>query len=155
MRVRSKPKRALGRSGRKERERLGLALDHCGLELFVIEDTLGRAIRLLRAGDAVDRCHSLQARGSVDDVAGDHALALLGFCAQRHHRLTGVDADPHLQGEHRIGLVQLGDRLEDRERGPDSPLGIVLMRNGRAEDGHDRVAYELLDSASVGLDLGA
>ena len=49
--------------------------------------------------------------------------------------------------------VQLGHRLQDREAGPDGTLGVVLVRDGRAEDGHDRVADELLDGAAVALDL--
>ena len=58
-----------------------------------------------------------------------------------------------MQGEAGVGLVQLGDRLQDGERSPHRPLGVVLVRHGRSEDGHDRVADELLHRASVGLDL--
>ena len=50
-------------------------------------------------------------------------------------------------------LVQLLDRLQDAEAGPDGPFGVVLVCHGRAEDGHDRVADELLDRAAVALDL--
>ena len=40
-----------------------------------------------------------------------------------------------------------------REPGPHRPLGVVLVRHGSAEGGHDRVADELLDRAAVALDL--
>ena len=50
-------------------------------------------------------------------------------------------------------LVQLGDRLGDAERGPHRALGVVLVRHGSPEHGHDRVADELLDRAPEALDL--
>ena len=94
-------------------ERLGLALDRGRLELLEVEDALGRAEGRLRDRDAVYRRRSLQARGSVDDVAGDDPLALLGAGAERDHRLARVDPDAHLQRERRVLRVQLGDRLQD------------------------------------------
>ena len=136
-----------------ERERLRLALDRGRLELLVLEDALRRAIRRLREGDAVDRRGALQAGGGVDDVAGDEPLALLGPGAEGDDRLAGVDADPHLERERRVCRVQLGDRLEDAEAGPDGTLGVVLVGDRRAEDGHHRVADELLDGAPEALDL--
>jgi hypothetical protein len=50
-------------------------------------------------------------------------------------------------------LVQLGDRLQDPQPGPDGALGVVLVRERRAEDGHHGIADELLDRAAVALDL--
>ena len=50
-------------------------------------------------------------------------------------------------------LVQLLDRLQDAEPGPDRALGVVLVCHRCAEDGHDRVPDELLDGAAVALDL--
>ena len=64
-------------------------------------------------GDAVHRRHPLQAGGGVDDVAGDDPLALPRPGTERDHRLARVDADPDLQRERRVGLVQLLDRLQD------------------------------------------
>ena len=49
----------------------------------------------------------------------------------------------------------LADRVADRERRAHRALGVVLVRDRRAEDGHHRVADELLDRAAVPLDLGA
>ena len=40
-----------------------------------------------------------------------------------------------------------------RERGVECALGVVLERLGDAEDGHDRVAGELLDRPAGALDL--
>ena len=49
--------------------------------------------------------------------------------------------------------VQLLDCLQDAQAGADGALRVVLVRDRGAEDGHDRVADELLDRASVALDL--
>ena len=38
----------------------------------------------------------LDTRSGVHDIPGDEPLALLGAGAERHHRLTRVDPDPHL-----------------------------------------------------------
>ena len=45
--------------------------------------------------------------------------------------------------------------VANRERGAHGSLGVVLVCDRRAEDGHDRVADELLDGASEALELGA
>ena len=46
-------------------------------------------------------------------------------------------------------------RVAHRERRADRTLGVVLVRDRRAEDGHHRVADELLDRAAVPLELVA
>ena len=40
------------------------------------------------------------------------------------------------------------------ERGPDRPLGVVLVGDGRAEQGHDLVADDLVEPAAEGGDVG-
>ena len=136
-----------------EGERLRLALDHHGVELLVLEDALGRSIGRLRDGDAVDGCGALQAGGGVDDVPGDDPLTFLRTCPEGDDRLARVDADAHLERERRVLLVQLLDRLEDAKPRADGPLGVVLVRDRRAEHRHHGVADELLDRPSVQLDL--
>ena len=91
----------------------------------------------------------LQPRGGVDDVARGHALARLGPRVERDERLAGRDADADLE------LALLRERVADRERGADGSLGVVLVRDRRAEDRHHRVADELLDRAAEALELGA
>ena len=51
-------------------------------------------------------------------------------------------------------VSQLLDRLEDPERRANRALGVVLVRDGRAEDRHDGVADELLHRAAEALDVG-
>jgi len=111
------------------------------------------AIGRLRDCDAVDRCSALQTRGGVDDVPGDDSFALLRAGAERDDRLSRVDPDADLERERCIVRVQLLDRLEHPQSRTHGALGIVLMRNGRAEHGHHGVADELLHRSSVQLDL--
>ena len=75
----------------------------------------------------------LQAGGQVDGLAGGE-----GRVAGARHDLAGLDADPRLE-------LEVVDRLEDPECGPDGALGVVLVRLRDAEGGHDGVAGELLD----------
>ena len=68
----------------------------------------------------------------------------------------GLDPDP--QPERRPALrlqlaVEGGDLDLDGERRPDRPLRVVLVGDGHAEDGEDRVADELLEEPAVPLDL--
>jgi hypothetical protein len=49
-------------------------------------------------------------------------------------------------------LVQLLDRVADASAAA-RRARVVLVRDGRAEDGHDRVADELLHRAAEALDL--
>ena len=72
-----------------------------------------------------------------------------GPCVERDQRLAGRDPDADLE------LALLGERVANRERRADRALGIVLVRDRGAEDGHDRVADELLDRAAEALELGA
>ena len=89
----------------------------------------------------------------VDDVAGDHPLARARARVERDERLARVDADANLELERRLVLVQLRDGVADRERRAHRALGVVLVRDRRAEDRDDRVADELLDRAAVALEL--
>ena len=52
-------------------------------------------------------------------------------------------------------LAQSGDGRARVDGGTDGAQGVVLVRHRHAEDGHDRVADELLDRAAVALDRPA
>ena len=99
---------------------------------------------------AVDRCRGLEPGGRVDDVPGGHPFALVWSRSQRDEGLAGVDGDAHLE----VGLL-FDHPVTDRQRSPDGTLGIVLVRDRRAEQGHDGVADELLDRTAVVFELGA
>jgi hypothetical protein len=136
-------------------DRLGLALRLDGIGRAVLDRVARRAVGGLSHEDSVDRRGGLQARCGVDDVAGRHSLALVGSCAQGDEGLAGRDGAAELQLERRLGLVQLADRIANRQRGANGSLGVVLVGDRGAEDGHHRVADELLHGAAVPLDLAA
>ena len=89
---------------------------------------------------------TLHTRGRVDEVARDHALPcgaeVDGRLAGQHRRASAELRHPRLGAERAHG----GDELERRAYGA---LGVVLLRHGRAPDGHHRIADELLDDAAV------
>ena len=94
------------------------------------EQDLARPGSLLQPGGRVDR-----------QPGGERRLGLVGDDLARLH------ADPDLE-------LELADGVDDRERSPDGPLGIVLVCDLNAERRHDRVARELLDDAAVRRDAG-
>ncbi len=102
--------------------------------------------------DGADRRCALQARRRVDDVARDHALPALRSRPERDDRRTCRHCRAH--GDVETLLPQLRHRLEDPERGPNGPLGVVLVRDRSSEHGHDGVADELLHRAAEPLDVG-
>ena len=128
--------------------RRGLAFRSHRLGLPILDRVAGCQLSRLPNEDPIHRRPSLEPRGRVDDVSGDERLALLRPCVQRHERLAGIDRDPQLEPA-RLGRGP----VPDGERRPHGPLGVVLVRQRRAEDGHHRVADELLDRAAEVLEL--
>jgi hypothetical protein len=131
--------------GEPDADRLSLSACDDRVACRVLDRASSAAVGLLADDDAVHRCVHLQPGGGVDDVAGDHRLAELRPGSERRDRLARVDRDPDLEVELRVGVVEVVDRVADRERGAHRSLRVVAERDGRAEDGHDRVADELLD----------
>ena len=111
------------------------------------------AVRALADDDAADGRMLLKSRRGVHDVARDHSFAFCGPRAQRDHRLAAVDGPANCEFEIWMLRVELVDRGQDAQRRAHRALGIVLVRDRRAEDRHDRVADELLDRAAEPLDL--
>ena len=109
----------------------------------------GRPLRRLADEDGAGRGHRLEARGGVDEVAGDHPLA---HGADRHGGLAGQDPGPQLERLVARLPPEVADGVDELEGGPHGPLGVVLLGDRRAPDGHDGVADELLDRAAVALD---
>ena len=92
----------------------------------------------------------LQTGRGVHDVAhrGDGASGPHG----PHQHLARVDADAQTQRVPQIG--RLGPHhLVEAQRGPDGPLGVVLVGDGRPEQGDDGVAHDLVDPAAERRDL--
>ena len=118
------------------------------LRRAVVDHVARRAVGRFADEHAVHRRGRLEARGGVDHVAGGHRLAQARVGVERDEGLAGVDGDPHLE-------AALGRGGADRERGAHGPLGVVLVRDGGAEERHHRVADELLDRAAERLELAA
>ena len=95
----------------------------------------------------------LEARGKVHGVAGGHRCATERVA---DHDLARLDPDPCLQPDALARLrvpADLDEALADRQRGADGTFRIVLVGLRQTEDGHHRVAAELLDGAAAPLDL--
>ena len=97
-------------------------------------------------------CGRLEPGGDIDRVACREPL--LGASDD----LARVDADPELERHavvtHEL-LVEVAESSAQVVRGTHSAQSVVLVQAGHAEDGHHRVADELLDRAAVALDYVA
>jgi len=91
----------------------------------------------------------LEAGGEVDHLARHQELPLRGGRRVRHH-LAGGDPDPHL-GED-PGLDEGLHAGAQRQGGVQGARGVVLVHGGQAEDGHHRIADELLHRPADALD---
>ena len=95
----------------------------------------------LSADEHLAGCRRLfEAGGDVHRVARDERLAL-----SADHDLAGIHADAGIEPMRGHRFLHLRGRAY-------SPKCVVLVRDGDAEDGHDRIADELLDCASVPLE---
>ena len=84
----------------------------------------------------------LHAGGDIGRVAEHLTLGI-------DHYRAGLYADARLELRPpgaRISGVDLGERALDFERGAQSPLGVVLLRERIAEQGHDTIAQFLRDT---------
>jgi hypothetical protein len=88
----------------------------------------------------------LETRGDVDHVAGYERAP---DARRPDHHVAGIDANPKVK---RIS-EQRGQGPPHRQRGVKSPVGVVLLRRGRAEGRHHGVANELLDCPAGVRDL--
>ena len=142
-----------GRTRTPHGHRLRLALRLDRIEPLVVEQALRLTIGQLADCDSSHRRGRLQPGGRVDDVARHDPLAELGASAELDDRLAAVDPDPHAQVEVGLCRIQIVDRLEHAQTGPNRPFGIVLVRHRGAEHRHHGVADELLDRAAEALDF--
>jgi hypothetical protein len=133
--------------------RLRLPLCLHRLRLGVLDRMARGAVCLLADEHPVHGRTRLDARRGVHHVAGGHPLPLARPRVERDERLAGIDAGADVQVEPLVRLVQLANRVADRQRRPHGALGIVLVRDGRPEQRHHRVAAELLERSSEPLEL--
>ncbi len=134
---------------------LGLALELERLDLLHVDVVAHEAVGEVSEQDLLRAGCLLEASGDVDRVAGDESLA--------RHRvacddLARVHAGANREANAPVPLelvVQLRlDTLHVRGS-TNRSKGVVLVELRQPEDRHDRIADELLDHASVALELGA
>jgi hypothetical protein len=106
------------------------------------------SVGLLADKDAVDRRSCKDSLRRIHDVSCRNRLPLARPAIDRDEGHAGVDGDSPLQ------VVSLrSEPLPDCKCRPDGSFRVVLMGDGRAEDGHQRVTNEPLDRTAVTLDL--
>ena len=99
----------------------------------------------------------LQSRGHVGRVANRCVVHAEIVADLTHDDRPAVEADPHLEAplEARRQLAaQVTDGALDREGGVSGAPGRVLVRDRRAEQGHDAIARVLIDRALEAMHLG-
>jgi hypothetical protein len=132
-----------------ELQRLGLPLEHMRAGVLEHDRGLGGALGRFADEHRPRLGHGLDAGRRVDEVAGDHALAL---GAERHRRLAREHPDARAELGRSDLDAERPHRVEQVERGANGPLGVVLACHRRSPDGHDGVADELLDRSPVAFD---
>ena len=111
-----------------------------------------RLVRPPADENAVDGSRRLNARGRVQDVAGDDARGARPSCSDRDERLPRRDPESRVQVEPRLVRVQRGDGVTCCERRPHRAHRVVLVCLLGAEEPDNRVPDELLHHPAVLLD---
>ena len=118
----------------------GLALQVERLEGFGADRIPDERARLGADEDLAARRRLLEPGRYVDGVARHERLV-----RSPDHDLAGIDADARVE-------AVLGDRSAHLDGGPHGAQRVVFVRDGNAEDGHDRIPDELLDRPAVSLE---
>ncbi|HEY8627164.1 MAG TPA: hypothetical protein VIL56_02545 [Gaiellaceae bacterium] len=133
-------------------QRFRLALERERRERLSLHRVPHESKRLLPDPDLSRLGGLLEARRNVDRVPRREPLL------RADYDFAGVHADAKRQRRREVTLqllVELSDRLPHLARGAHSSERVVLVQYRHSEDGHHRVADELLDRASVPLDHAA
>ena len=94
----------------------------------------------------------LEPCGDGDGLTRDQPLSRV---VRRSDDLARLEADPHLESDAVLVeelLVERGDRCADLQRRARRAQGIVLVRDGDSEGGHDGVTGVLLDRPPVAVE---
>ena len=125
--------------------------------LAPLEQAPDRAMRRVVDEDGARRGRRLQPRRDVHGVAKGCVLDPRTGADLPHHDGAGRGSHPDAEALDPPATPHLARVLlhlaDDAERAADAPLGVVLPRGRRAEEGEDAVAGEILDVASERLHL--
>ncbi len=96
----------------------------------------------------------LHARGDVDGVAQSTVLQPQVRADRADDDQAGIDTHAHVQlaGTRRQVGAKLGHAGDDLQRGQHGAAGVVLVGDGRAEEGQQPVAHEPGDGALIAVD---
>ena len=106
-------------------------------------------MRRLADQDLPGAGRGLEALRDGDGVAGGECVALGGIAGDD---LACVDPGPHPELDPVLGtqlFVQCGESFAELACGANGPQRVVLVQDRDSERGHDRVADEFLDRATV------
>jgi hypothetical protein len=120
-------------------DRLGLSLQHQRLDRLRNDRGVCERKRLGTDQHLAWRRGLLQAGRDVDCIAGGEPLG------RACDDLAGRDADPPADAE-------IGECVAHLDGGAARAKGVVLVQHGHPENGHHRIADELLNRATVCLD---
>jgi len=138
----------------EDRYRAALALQVVLSEILQLKDVADEARRLGPDEDLAGLRQVLEAGRHVDGVAQQAGIGG-SRCAGARHDDPGRDPGVHGQGTTNLrcdARAQLVDGGMDLQHRPHGPLGVVLVGDRVAENGHDRVAEQLVDPAAVAFD---
>ena len=133
------------------RDRLLPTLDRDRAERLVAHAAQRRGVRRGTDDDLVGPGDLLQPARGVHDVAHRGVVAAGTQRADEH--LAGVHADPQVDVDP-VLVAHLGEPFLHAQRGAHRALGVVLVRDRRAEERDERVADDLVDLAAERGDLG-
>jgi hypothetical protein len=119
--------------------------------VLISDGGLGRPPRRLSDIDRSRLSDRLDAARGVDEIPSNHPFTLR---RQVHCGFSGEHSSPRPQLKCSYPAAKFRDRRNEVQARPHGPLGIVLVRNWGAPDGHHGVPDELLhDAAIAGDDL--
>jgi hypothetical protein len=120
-----------------------------------MDEAFGQAERRDGEPNAAGRRELFHARRQVRGLA-DGGIIDSEIAADRaHHDVSGVetDADLHLEPLGATQLVRVtAHGFLHPERGIACAHGVILVREGSTEQGHDAIAHHLIDGALVVVD---
>ena len=110
---------------------------------------------VLGHADPARRRQLLHAGGEPDDVPLRGVVHAQVVADSADDDLAGVEAHAHGEVEPALAAALVGERPEiagQLERGRAGALGVILVGDGGAEEGHDAVAGVLVDGPLVAVD---
>jgi hypothetical protein len=132
----------------EDAHRLPHALDAEGTEILEVEEPFDEIRRLVRHVDASGLGELFHTRGEPDRVPYGCVLHVHVVSDGPDDDFTGVQTDPDGEAQAalapKLACVQ-PERFSEVEGRVARAMGVVLVGDGGAEEGHDPVAEELVD----------